>query len=135
VLDDLIEFIDEDSDFRVMVEDDGRVAYAYLLNPDKKIIALVWLYNRCETPQEPEWRDREKMPFANPADYVRRDIKLALDFTISDFRVEWGFSKQDEIKAFLYLNHTLLAILIPGAYPGWSLLAGKDGPVAKVLPT
>ncbi len=52
----------------LIVEDDGRVAYAYLLD-GKQMIADVWLYNVAPTPDHQDWKDRSQMPFLNPRDY------------------------------------------------------------------
>ena len=62
-------FLNQKTGYSVIFDDDGRVAYAYLLAPDEHIVSDVWLYNRCESPLQPEWPDQEKIPFANPASY------------------------------------------------------------------
>jgi len=54
-----------DGRLSVMLEDDGRVAYAYLLQ-DGKVVGDVWLYNVVETPERVDWKDRSQMPFLNP---------------------------------------------------------------------
>lgn len=64
-------FSNPNSGYSVVLDDDGRVAYAYLLNKDGAIVSDVWLYNRCLPPSEPEWKNPEKMPFANPIGFVK----------------------------------------------------------------
>ena len=61
----LCRFTDQKSGYSVVFDDDGRVAYAYLLNHQGNIISDVWLYNQCKTPKEPEWKTSNNMPFAN----------------------------------------------------------------------
>lgn len=120
----------KDGKTALVIEDDGRVAYAYLVDAGGQICADVWLYNRCPTPTEPEWFDREKAPFANPVPFAARDL---LDFTlpssIADLSVTW----ERDGRAKIFIHRKLAAILVDGAKPGWSVLANKDGPLAKVL--
>jgi hypothetical protein len=117
--------------FSVVVEDDEKVAYAYLLHDDA-IVGDVWLYNCGPAPVEPEWRDRQKAPFANPRAFVvKREAKPIVDD--KQLSVSWTDKKGviDQVK--LYFGKRLLAILAPGAKPGWCMNALKDGPLAKIL--
>jgi len=57
-------------DYSVVIEDDGKVAYAYLLNKDE-IVSDVWLYNQRQTPEQPEWTEKSRMPFLNPRNYAK----------------------------------------------------------------
>jgi hypothetical protein len=61
------------TDYEVIVEDDGRVAYAYLFQGEK-MLAAAWLYNRCITPDAPEWKvtalERHPIPFANSKEFA-----------------------------------------------------------------
>ena len=41
----LRKFVSEDGEFALMIEDDGKVGYAYLLDADGHICGDVWLYN------------------------------------------------------------------------------------------
>lgn len=125
-------FTDQKSGYSVIFDDDGRVAYAYLINPEGKITADVWLYNRCETPFEPEWPDPEKMPFANPVDYSKDHADFISVDNISDVAVDWS-SNSTTIEAIVIIREKQFAILVDGAKPGWCCMARKDGPLAKVL--
>jgi len=126
-------FIDAESGFSVVFDDDGKVAYSYMLDQDESIIADVWLYNRCEAPSEPEWRDPDNMPFANPVGFVKDEVKMVVANNIEDVRVDWNLSGDNLIQASVYIRKSLVAILVEGAKPGWSSMALKDGPLAKVL--
>jgi hypothetical protein len=117
--------------FSVVVEDDGRVAYAYLLQ-EAAIIGDVWLYNCGIAPTEPEWWDRSKAPFVNPQGFA-----IECDVTpiaaAEELRISW-IDKGDALdRAELYLRDELLAVLAPGAKPGWCRNALKEGPLAKTL--
>ena len=117
----------------VVIEDNGRVAYAYLIR-DRRVISDLWLYNQADTPEEPEWRDRTKMPFLNSRAYVN-DANMARPLEIpQDVVVEWdidtdGFLRQMRV----FLRGKLYGILAPTAKPGWCIAAQKDGPLAKCL--
>lgn len=127
-------FIDDRTGYSTIFDDDGRVAYAYLLDESGSIVGDVWLYNRCSTPVEPEWKNPENMPFANPQAYVNsatHDAFQAVD-TISDVSVDWG-EESGRVKANILVRNKLFATLMEGAKPGWSVFVGKDGPLAKVL--
>jgi hypothetical protein len=116
----------------VVIDDDGRVGYAYLLDAEGKICGDVWLYNRCPTPIEPEWTDREKAPFANPQAYVDATKEFALPASAGDVSVDWCQS-DGACEARVFIHGRLAAKLVNGAKPGWSALARQDGPLAKVF--
>jgi hypothetical protein len=123
----LLRFDDEASNRAVVLEDDGRVAYAYLLVA-KKIVTEVWLYNVAESPAVPEWRDRSKLPFLNPKAYCRSDKTLPRIGDCVSVRCVWHADRVE-----LVLDDVLAARLAEGTKPGWSLLASKRGPLAMPL--
>jgi hypothetical protein len=116
--------------YSAMFEDDGKVAYAYLLR-DGRIIADVWLYNRAPTPEEPEWQDREKAPFLNPRRYVREEA-IEPAHAASDVGFEWNLAAGELDSLRIFLHQRPVGLLKPGAKPGWAYLASEDGPLAKV---
>jgi hypothetical protein len=126
----MIDFQDSASGYRVVVDDDGRVAYAYLLEPGGKIVGDVWLYNREATPDRPEWNDKSKLPFLNSARFAKEPPPTRIDEE-SDVSVNW--SGEDPPEATLFVRGQRYAVLRPGAKPGWSAGAKLDGPLAKVL--
>lgn len=112
--------------FDVLVEDDGRVAYAYLRNGGE-IVSDVWLYNRCASPAKPEWSDRTKAPFLNPAKYARDIVPPKV---ISDD----SWSVRDSGDGFdVIIEGIVWARLKNGVKPGWCIAAKIDGPLAGVL--
>ncbi|WP_373987769.1 hypothetical protein [Duganella sp. BuS-21] len=127
-----IEFFDKETELILVISDDGRVAYAYLLGAEDQILGDVWLYNHIPTPASPEWTDSENMPFANSADYVRTDIKVELPVYQNDVSVRW-LDRNGRRVAQIFFAENLFAELTEGAKPGWCRMAKKDGPVAKVL--
>jgi len=122
------------TDYEVIVEDDGRVAYAYLFQGEK-MLAAAWLYNRCITPDAPEWKvtalERHPIPFANSKEFAI-DEELPV-FTTDDVSCSWEWEGDTLISIEVLLRDRLFARLQPGVMPGWSRLAKKDSPVAKVL--
>lgn len=125
-------FASNDGECALVVEDDGRVAYAYLLNAEGQIRGDVWLYNRCPTPTEPEWFDREKAPFANPVPFASPDVDFSMPSSVRDLSVQWE-GDRGACVAKLFIHGRLTAVLMEGVKPGWSVMAEKDGPLAKVL--
>ena|SRR5436190_634984 len=128
----IVKFDSPSGQTAVIIEDDGRVGYAYMLDGDGQIRSDVWLYNRGQTPTEPEWHDPTNAPFANPAPVVDESSLFCPPDSIEDVFVEWIKADQADV-AKVYLFRKYFAKLIEGAQPGWSLLAAKDGPLARVL--
>jgi hypothetical protein len=116
----------------VDIEDDGRVAYAYL-RQGKEIIADVWLYNVAPAPEKAEWKDRTKAPFLNPARFVKPGAVVRVA-RAADLRARWTMDGPQSIVevAILHLD-TLIAVMRPGSKPGWSKWALRDGPLAHPL--
>jgi hypothetical protein len=127
-----VKFSSTDGRCAVVIDDDGRVGYAYLLDADGRICGDVWLYNRCPAPKEPEWSDREKAPFANSEAYVDSGREFRLPDTAEDISIEW-LQQGAVCEARVFIYQRLAAKLVSGAKPGWSAQAQKDGPLARVL--
>jgi hypothetical protein len=119
--------------WKVMVEDDGVVAYAYLLR-DEEIVGDVWLYNQEETPVVPEWRQQPPPapPFRNAEQYVGPGHASAHPISLTEIAVRWQGSDVD-LKAEILLREHTFAILMPGARPGFSAWVIRDSPVARKL--
>lgn len=117
-------------DYAVIIEDDGIVAYAYLLF-NEEIIADIWLYNQAETPEETEWNE-DDMPFLNPAEFVKEGIYVRPLSDGSDFECKWSI-ENGLINVDIYLYEILTARLQPDTKPGWSALVKKEGPLARIL--
>lgn len=117
-------------DYTLVVEDDGRVAYGYLLH-ENTIIGDVWLYNQHASPANTDWQDVENMPFLNPEKDVKENIPAIL--AINQVEVIWSLSASELSKAEIFIRGRLVAIISPGAKPGWSALVKADNPLARVL--
>ena len=124
---------DSQSGASVVVEDDGRVCYAYFLSAAGEVLADVWLYNRCKAPAEPEWTDRERAPFANPSDFVLGAPDFELPETSTDIGFMWSRNERGEACATILSRGRVVGKLHAGSKPGWARAAAKDGPLAKVL--
>ena len=122
----LLRFDAPDGRLAVVLEDDGRVAYAYLL-ADEEIVADVWLYNGAPTPAEVDFDDEEAMPFLNPRPFAsdRQPAALREDSAV---RCRW---LEDGVE--VSVDGELLARLHAGDRPGQSRAAAQDGPLARPL--
>lgn len=114
----------------VAFEDDGRVAYAYLIDSADQIIADVWLYNRAQTPLAPEWHDRSAAPFLNPARYVRTQAHPTPARDLSDVSFRWLADPDRGVVVEILLRGDLIGRIWPGAKPGWAA-AALSGPLAS----
>ncbi|AMR31879.1 hypothetical protein A0256_10820 [Mucilaginibacter sp. PAMC 26640] len=119
-----------DKAYSVVVEDDGRVAYAYLMYYDE-IVSDVWLYNRIEPPAEIFLNDWRQQPL-NPDEYIRKDIIIVPMTDLSQIHCEWDESEDGVIEVAVVLRRRFTAELKHGAKPGWSVFVAKDGPLALV---
>jgi hypothetical protein len=111
----------------LVVDDDGRVAYAYLL-VGEDIVADVWLYNVVVTPQRPDWRCDSALPFLNPARHCRADESLPRIASAANLSCTWS---PDGVE--LFIDGVLAARLSTGYTPGESRLARDRGPLARPL--
>ena len=116
----------------VVIEDNGRVGYAYFLSKSGAVVGDVWLYNRCKAPLSPEWIDRNKAPFANPVGFANEDNVFTLPESADELEIRWSNSTS-VLRAGIYLRGLLIAELAEGLKPGFALAASKDGPLAMVL--
>jgi hypothetical protein len=120
-----------DQHYSLKIEDDGRVAYAYLYEGED-IVGDVWLYNQQEAPEISFWL-AEDMPFLNPKEYLAKDAAIKPIQQESDIRTEWTESKDDGlIEVGIYIRDKFIAAVAVGSKPGWSVLVAKDGPLAYV---
>jgi len=125
----LTKYVSNDhSEFAVLIEDDDKVCYAYLLK-EKRIVGDIWLYNSAPTPNEPEWYSKANLPFLNPAEFVSENLEPFNGS--SPVVVTWDFGEQTVAKIFLASR--LIAKLTEGSCPGWSSLVIKDGPLAQQM--
>lgn len=130
----MIEFEDNigGSGFSILIEDAGGVCYAYIRDSSGEICGDVWMYNRLPAPCEKPWKSGGGPPYLNPAEYIRQEIGFSIPRSPSEFSVAWQ-SERNEIRALVSINGTVVAKIAPGERPGFSLLAGKKGPLAKPL--
>jgi hypothetical protein len=132
-----ITFLKDDKDlesgFSVIVDDDGRVCYAYLRSPNGEIVGDVWLYNRCEAPLEPEWTERAKAPYANPRGYAQSPPNFKTPERETDIAIRWSRNDRENKFVDILISDLVIGRVQAGHKPGWALAAAKDGPLAKVL--
>jgi hypothetical protein len=119
-----------DKAYAVVIQDDGRVAYAYL-EMFEDAVADVWLYNHVEAPATGFWTDAGQ-PALNPAEYINKEIRISPITNPDEIRCEWTETSDGMIEVDILLRGKFIAQLIPGAKPGWSALVVKDGPLALV---
>jgi hypothetical protein len=129
----LINIPDENSEFSVVIEDDDRVAYAYLREKDR-MVGDVWLYNCIPVGDKPEWSDPKKLPFVNPTSYIHDKQLIPRIICTDDIYLKWYFDSGIFVRVEIYLrNSTMIALLKKGSRPGWSLLAKRNSPLANTL--
>jgi hypothetical protein len=95
-----------------------------------RIVSDVWLSNIGESPERIDWKDKTLMPFKNPKQFASDD--RSIQSQLEDMSLVWDTSSEQPV-LFVFLSSQCIAKLIPGAKPGWSLLAKIDGPLAKRL--
>ena len=130
-------FDDPESSCSVVLEDDDRVAYAYLVDRGSgegggspPIIGDVWLYNVHADPPELDLVNRGEPPL-NASPYIRDASNVRLE-NASEVAVRW-FDVDERRHAEVVIDGEPSARLCPGSKPGWSRLAAADSPVARRL--
>ena len=128
----LVEAKSEDSDYIVVFDDNGRVAYGYLIK-NSKIISDVWLYNHNPPPREPEWNDPSKLPFANPITFASILTESPVEAP-KDLSFSWEYDENQKLVSVkINIRGETYGLLKPDNRVGWSRLAIKDGILAKNL--
>lgn len=122
----LLHFAAPNGELALVVEDDNRVAYAYLLQGEQ-IVGDVWLYNVAATPETAPWRTGEEMPFLNPAGYCKPGPIPRLT-KMSIIQCRWYSDAVD-----LVVDGVKWAHLQKGKKPGWCRWSMREGPVARPL--
>src|SRR5215217_130616 len=116
-----------DTNYSLKIQDDGRVAYAYLYESED-IVGDVWLYNQQEPPQTSFWLPEDR-PFLNPKEYLTANAAIKPITDETELRCEWTKSKNTGlIEAAIYIRDKFIASVAVGDKPGWSVLVSKDGP-------
>jgi hypothetical protein len=110
----------------LVLEDDGRVAYAYLLEHGE-IVGDVWLYNVGPAPETDEWKSGTDGPFLNTRRFCSSEVVPRIR---EDSKVVCQWSDAGVV---VTIDGIVMARLAPGARPGWSRLAAHPGPLAKPL--
>ena len=116
-----------DVDRFVVLEDDGRTAYAYLLVKGV-VVSSVWLYNVVDAPIVVDWSLDAKLSLLNPRAYCNLTESVRIGST-SHIECAW-FASGVEIS----IDGRRWACLKQGSAPGWSRGAAVAGPLAKPLP-
>jgi len=120
-----------DPNYSLLIEDDGRVAYAYLIEYGD-ITGDVWLYNHREAMKQVDWNDQQ-MPWLNPPEYLKNNASITPITNKDQVRCEWNESPNDGlIEVSISLRGRFIAQILSGSKPGWSTLVVKDGPLAQV---
>lgn len=123
-------FCETNQSYSLIIEDDGRVAYAYLLL-NEEIIGDLWLYNQEETPTVSDWSNPDNMPFLNSQQFILRNIEPILNEDNLD--LAWKETKENEFEVLIHIHGELIGRIELGATPGWSAVVAKDGPLAKKM--
>lgn len=107
----------------VVLEDDGRTGYAYLLE-GSHIVADLWLYNVGPDPETVDVRDPTQLPFQNPRRFCAADSLPRLTHA-STLLCRWSPTSVE-----VEVDGVLWARLDRGTRPGWSRGAAVAGPLA-----
>ena len=128
-------FDDEDSGYSVVLEDDDRVAWAYIRDREAGgnrplIVADVWLYNVAAPPDSWVRPTPGEAPL-NPSPYVSQERAMRLE-EAREIIARWNTSDGARIVDVL-VDGVLYGRLSPGSKPGWSRFAAAESPVARPL--
>lgn len=129
----MLDFVSPCGTYFLTFEDSGRVAYAYLKERQSgSIVGDLWLYNRCNTPDHPEWTDRQNIPFANSHAYVSDLACMRRDVRPDDVIVDWDSESSGPV-AYIYLFEDLFGVVGVGDKPGYARAAVQSNRLARVM--
>ena len=115
--------------YHAVVEDDLRVAYAYLYDGERAV-GQVWLYNRGPAPRdmnEPTWREG---PYRNAAPWASNNDCPPISGA-ADVQFIWRIVRG--VSVLIRIHGVDWAVLRFGAIPGWCRLARRANPLALPL--
>jgi hypothetical protein len=120
-----------DDYYSVLIEDDSRVAYAYLMEGEDTV-GEVWLYNQQPAPTNSNWHEQQP-PYLNTEEYIDKSVRVFPLTDKSQLYVEWTESPDNgAVEVAIYIREKFIAQISSGSKPGWSTLVIKDGPLALV---
>jgi hypothetical protein len=122
-----------DKRYSAVFEDNGNVAYGYLLH-ENKIIGDVWLYNHGGAPLVRPWTNRsQRPPFENPQEFIVKS-PFAIVKAPDEVTFVW-LNSNDELPVTVefWIRGELHARIAGDSKPGWCRMAIKDGPLALKL--
>lgn len=125
------EFTAPDLKHKLIIDDTGTVAYAYLIK-DEKIISEVWLYNSAP-PLYDNWKGltAADFPIQNLQPNILKNIApIENEF---DVAVEWA-AEDDYTSASIFIRNEPIATIFSTERPGYNYLALHDSPIAKKAP-
>jgi hypothetical protein len=126
-------FCEGNQKFSAVIEDDGKVCYAYLME-HQNIIGDIWLYNSAPTPSVADWSNRDEMPFPNSAQFTDLERMPQPINDPAEVKIHWTMNINGFIEdASIFIQGRLVAKMKPGFKPGWSTVVLKDGPLANKL--
>ena len=126
------EFQDPRTGFWVVLVDNSRTVYAYLLDTDQNVCGDVWICNLSEVSPIPEWQvEGMAPPFANITEFG--DVFARFDIKSKDVCVKWDSDTTKHVRALLLLGERIIAQVRDGSSPGHCVNAQRDGPLALVL--
>ncbi len=116
-------------EFSIVIEDNGYVAYAYLLK-NEDIISELWLYNRGNILYD-NWDNisEDDFPLQNLDCFINKTIKPIS--TDKDINIKWSFNDDNNIKAYIFIHDELIGSLESKEPIGFSKLVFQDTPIAK----
>jgi hypothetical protein len=132
-----LEQADRTGTYLVTVEDDDRVAHAYLRGHDGKILSTVWLYNSPGVAVPKTWGDYGDLKRGDtPLNVAECGGDTYFAPIVDPGEVKLYFLYDDDgglVNVKIYVRGEPHAVLVIGERFGWSALATRDGPVAHVL--
>lgn len=115
---------------RAVIEDDGRVAWLYLTEPEtRKPVADCWLYNRVPTP--PRFNSSREEPPVVPQTHAGVDATMQPPSEES-VRLQWSL---DGESVAVFFDADLIGFIAHGQKHGYSRCIRVAGPFGSPLDT
>ena len=122
-------FAHQENKYSLIIEDNGKVAYAYLLE-NGDIISEVWLYNNGESLYD-NWDSisEDDLPIQNLPIFIEHfTLPIKED---SDVNLKW-IVEDSFVRVFVFIRQELIAILSSNEEIGSSTSISVDTPIARL---
>ncbi len=124
-------YCDVDSKYSIIIEANGIVLYAYLLE-EEEIVSDVWLYNFNQVPRKTKWDSVDDLPFENISHLIKPLSEQVVFRQFHEDDIKWVFKNSLLDRVEIIKDEIIFCQMQPNKAPGYSCNALQSGALARV---